>query len=636
MDDPEDDTLMQTLNTIGSWSSSSNEPKPEFSSTQILQMDTGAKKNCNRRKSILPQRLVSIIDEESEYSDDMRDDHKQSSNSKPITRFDTNIRNISRGINTSVHTDNHSNFINEQTSESFINPADDDLTNISDEFDSFILQHIAPYSGKDDVSSWLDKTEQFFQHNKIGRNARFNSISLLVADEVKRKYMKNRSKIRNYDDFYEFLLNEYDFSDNLSRQFQKIDPNKVNTFSESHHKNTSNESRTDRLFDLTSTNNNNQSTFVPVNVVHKDVTNSFGEKYTHTVTSTDNLSSSFHDPTLNDIRKAIVADLIKNPKTFKGAKDDVKKWLEDVEHLFEIAHISDSTRLDLISYSLRGDALEWFKNNKASITSWKAFVIEIRRAFTSLFHEELAFKKLEAYSQGENQFIRNFYNDVLKLCREADPEMSEATKLKNLLSKTKPSIQLEVRKRKPMSTAEFLEFAKEAEELIQLSNMSLETTSNVTKNSNSSANHRPSSQFTNTSTFNRSWNRSSSNSFSRYPRNLENADPPQSTSSSSSNRNDSAFSNENQKSNHQFHSNQYSSQNKGQRYSNPPNNKNSQTNQTSRNTASTTTRAPQKTANTIDISLSQSDIIDMSETLTSANCNRCGQFGHETLVCPNF
>ncbi|CAF1689098.1 unnamed protein product, partial [Adineta ricciae] len=49
--------------------------------------------------------------------------------------------------------------------------------------------------------------------------------------------------------------------------------------------------------------------------------------------------------------------------------------------------------------------------------------------------------------------------------------MTDATKLKNLLNKTKPSIQYEVRKKKPTTTLEFLEFAKEAEELMQLSNM---------------------------------------------------------------------------------------------------------------------------------------------------------------------
>ena len=112
-----------------------------------------------------------------------------------------------------------------------------------------------------------------------------------------------------------------------------------------------------------------------------------------------------------------------------------------------------------------------------TLTSWKVFVQELKRAFTSSFHEEVAFKKLESYSQGENQSIRNFSPEVLKLCKEADPTMSETTKLKNLLNKTKPTIQFEIRKKKPTTTTtEFLEYGKEAEELFELSNITLDNT----------------------------------------------------------------------------------------------------------------------------------------------------------------
>ncbi|CAF4872774.1 unnamed protein product, partial [Rotaria magnacalcarata] len=60
--------------------------------------------------------------------------------------------------------------------------------------------------------------------------------------------------------------------------------------------------------------------------------------------------------------------------------------------------------------------------------------------------------------------------------------MSESIKLKNLLKKIKPSIQLEVRKKKPTSTAEFLEYAKEVEELFQLSNIIVDNNNNNNSN----------------------------------------------------------------------------------------------------------------------------------------------------------
>lgn len=253
-------------------------------------------------------------------------------------------------------------------------------------------------------------------------------------------------------------------------------------------------------------------------MVNLGVTNPVGEKpaVNSTIVS-DSLSNSIFDQTQNDLRNAIVGNLIKNPKTFKGGKDDVKKWIEGIEHLFELAHIPESTRLDLVSYSLRGDASEWFKNNKTTFTSWNVFVIELKKAFTSSFHEELAFIRLESYSQGENQLIHSFFNEILKLCKGADNTMSEVTKLKNLLNKTKPNIQFEVRKKKPTLTAEFLVYAKEAEELMQLSNMT--TDSPNSQKSTQAASQRvtlPLSS-TPTSTINQSLGNKSNNSWSNFP-----------------------------------------------------------------------------------------------------------------------
>ncbi|CAF1483840.1 unnamed protein product [Rotaria sordida] len=183
------------------------------------------------------------------------------------------------------------------------------------------------------------------------------------------------------------------------------------------------------------------------------------------------LNSSVLDQTAYALRRAIVDSLIKNPKTFRGGKDDVKQWLEDIEQLFDTAEIPENHKLDLVQYSLRGEALRWFKNNKSTFTSWKTFVKGLKETFLSPFFEEIAFKKLETYSQGVNQPVRSFYNEVIKLCNEADSSMSELTKLRNLLNKTKPTLQLEIRKKKPTTTKQFLEYAIEVEELFHLTNI---------------------------------------------------------------------------------------------------------------------------------------------------------------------
>ena len=364
--------------------------------------------------------------------------------------------------------------------------------NTEEDFDSFILHNFIPFSGAQDVNAWLDETEEKFRQFKISRALRFDAISLLVEGNAKRCYIKHRREIQSFEDFYEVLSTEFDtakinprppVSSNLTqKETSKCDMTSSNQAKQSETLKDINNSHSAEVSPQAAT--FSSTTFIDLGTTGI----SGGGPALRSSGSVQNSSMFMPDDTLHNLRKAVIDTLIKNPRTFRGGKDDVKKWLEDIEHLLDIAHMNDSNRLDVISYSLKGDALQWYKNNKSTLSSWTIFSAEITKAFTSSFHEEIAFKKLESYTQGENQSIRNFFNEVLKLCTEADSTMSEATKLKNLLNKTKPSIQFEVRKKKPSTTADFLEHAKDAEELFQLSASALD---NTQRSNSSNKNYQP-------------------------------------------------------------------------------------------------------------------------------------------------
>ena len=302
-----------------------------------------------------------------------------------------------------------------------------------------------------------------FKKFKISRKVRFKAIPLLVQGEAKRKYIKSRNSITSFDDFYEFLLMNYDVSSLLTNTSIPVQTdNRTEIVKKSM---CVSKSTTDLKSNVGNTTASTQMSQSCVHCSNKtdlnDATKPNGKvsesKLIGSVTSTDNSSL---DPMIIDLRKVIVADFIRNPKIFLCNKDDVTKWLDEIGHLMQTAHVPECNRLDLTSFSLRGDALQWYRNNKSMLTSWTVFVQEIKKAFKSSFCEEIAFKTLESYTQGQNQLVRNFYNEVLKLCKQADASMSESTKLKNLLNKVKPSIQHEVRKKTPKTTAEFLEYQK--------------------------------------------------------------------------------------------------------------------------------------------------------------------------------
>lgn len=489
-----------------------------------------------------------------------------------------------------------------------------------------------------------------------------------MEGSAKRAYISHRKSVRCFDDFYEFLLNEFDNPPISSQATSHLKTtNHSSSFFPSNSSKPIDESnvqlgRTTEIINLTD------------HMPKSNFTKLFDSGTNHEVrplaamktSIISNNSSSFAlDSTVNDLRKAIVESLIKkNPKTFTGGKDDVHKWIDEIEHLLELAHIPDATRLDLISYSLRGDALEWFKNNRSNFNSWLGFIHELKRAFTSSFHAELAFQRLESYSQGENQSIRTFFNEVLKLCKEADPTMSESSKLKNLLYKAKPSIQFEVRKKKPTTTNQFLEYAKEAEELFQLSN--------INSDMNSSTNHylisappplisapnaamlpafrnppyNPAKNTTYTPSNNPVYDPSNSPTYSSptrpsrpYSPNLyrNNPSPYRSTFPHSQRFFDNQSPSQTPNVSRHHHPSQYPPRHKYPYRSPPPSHDaNPNHSKQTRTNSSRSGRAQQHTVNTINPSYSSTSNELSKELFTSITCSRCNQVGHEVSAYPNF
>ena len=223
--------------------------------------------------------------------------------------------------------------------------------------------------------------------------------------------------------------------------------------------------------------------------------------------------------------------------------------------------------------------------------------------------------------------------------------MSEGTKLKNLLSKTKPSIQLEVRKKKPTTTADFLEYAKDVEELFQLSNINTEQNKNNNNNSPTSSEQSSSNRtavpvsnnrYSNNSVsprftpgYSRNFNNTGSNynnSFSPRP-NPSNYQSP--TNTTSPPRAPQTSQNQYRNTNYQPSTNRNNSSvnsNGNRRFPSQP------TSPSSSNTSQVRTR----TANTIYPSDPASDIELEEESLSSIFCTSCNVYGHELSSCQNF
>ncbi|CAF4297143.1 unnamed protein product [Rotaria sp. Silwood2] len=499
-------------------------------------------------------------------------------------------------------------------------------------FDTFICENFVPFSGAEPIDQWLDETDALFHRFKISRKLRFQAIPLLVQGDAKRKYINNRHAIKSFDDFYEFLLTHFDSSPvTVSNSKSSQSTHQVEFAKDSVY---ISNITTDSQLNVANTTGATQLLQSSVSSYSKlasdDTTTTSGDVSDSKLSgNTSTINRLPSDPVITDLRKAIVTDFIRNPKIFRGNKDDVIKWLEDIDHLMHIAHVPDTNRLDLISYSLRGDASQWFRNNKSVLTSWDTFVQEIKKAFTSSFSEELAFKTLESYTQGEKQSVRNFFNEALKLCKKADPNMSESTKLKTLLNKVKPSMQLEIRKKKPKTPAEFLEYAKEIEELLQLSNISTDTTiSSASKPKNFS-------KYDNTSSTNSvQYSNSTNSNYRSTPQTSFRTN--QGLSNYRSDRNYVPKQNRTQASNTNYYYQSPRPSFSTNKYNDNTASRKQNNIQQHKSFSKHDNKATSRSVNAVFTSTLPPNNDDNLDSLSTVVCHLCNYMGHDASSCPNF
>ncbi|CAF1367668.1 unnamed protein product [Didymodactylos carnosus] len=169
------------------------------------------------------------------------------------------------------------------------------------------------------------------------------------------------------------------------------------------------------------------------------------------------------------ISKALLDKFVKDPIKFNGGKDNVHTWLEEIEQQFKIMKLDNSDKLNLIHICLKGEAQQWYKQHKDQIDTWPIFINDLIKAFTSNFKRDLAFQKLKQYHQTVNQSVIQYYAEMMKVIKQADPDMNESTKVQYLMNGLRPSLSIETRRNYPTTTQEFLQQAQKAEELTAIS-----------------------------------------------------------------------------------------------------------------------------------------------------------------------
>jgi hypothetical protein len=181
------------------------------------------------------------------------------------------------------------------------------------------------------------------------------------------------------------------------------------------------------------------------------------------------LKDETQEDVFSSLRNQLLLGHIEKLPKFSGRlKQNVSKWLREVNQTMHLLKLSDKEKLFFIPSCLETDAKDWFFDNYHLFSSWSLFVQKLIDTFESSSKADIAFNRLRQYQQGLNQDVRQYYFEIMKLCKEANPTMDEATKLQYLKDGLKTSLRFEILLKNPKTTEVFLEYAQRIEELKSL------------------------------------------------------------------------------------------------------------------------------------------------------------------------
>ncbi|CAF3804972.1 unnamed protein product [Rotaria sp. Silwood1] len=127
-------------------------------------------------------------------------------------------------------------------------------------------------------------------------------------------------------------------------------------------------------------------------------------------------------------------------------------------------NISDDTKHQHIVKELTGAAKEWYNKHQEECSNYISLKNELKTTFSSSIRDEMAFQRLPR-QQNHNETIIDYYNHVLDLCKQADPNMSDESIVKYLKQGVKQSFHEKIIEQDPTTPKEFLRVARRIEDI---------------------------------------------------------------------------------------------------------------------------------------------------------------------------
>ncbi|UYV74356.1 K02A2.6-like [Cordylochernes scorpioides] len=157
----------------------------------------------------------------------------------------------------------------------------------------------------------------------------------------------------------------------------------------------------------------------------------------------------------------------RNPPNFSGKGSELAHlWLKDYSRVAAYNGWDESMCLANVVFFLEGAARCWFDNVEESITTWNTFEEEFTRTFGD--KEDYARRiesSLKVRAQKPDESVELYIQDVLNLCRQLNPNMSEEDRVGHLMKGVAENIYRALLAIEVTTTGEFTQHCRRIEKL---------------------------------------------------------------------------------------------------------------------------------------------------------------------------
>ncbi|XP_037509562.1 activity-regulated cytoskeleton-associated protein-like [Rhipicephalus sanguineus] len=147
--------------------------------------------------------------------------------------------------------------------------------------------------------------------------------------------------------------------------------------------------------------------------------------------------------------------------------EDVEDWLEHFERVANINGWDEARKLSRMYFALEDAARTWYENHEAVIPTWQEFRRHLVATYASTDRREKAENALQSRNQRTNESVGMYIEDMSRLFRRADPNMTEEKKLRHLMRGVKQDLFAGLVRNPPRTVAEFRSEATTIERALQ-------------------------------------------------------------------------------------------------------------------------------------------------------------------------